>query len=218
MVTELAQLVEDFPGEATRSCCFAHILNLSARSVIRPFDSPKNKAKQATTEAEKALEELSKNLEVEEALSRYVGDDDVASDSDGDGEGDGGGDRDQEEKELEAVVDDEVDGWVDKMEAMTADEVDEWDEASVPVRLALVKVSHDITAEIERLANQVTRSSSCASSHTLLRTPRLSSCPNGLQSSRISTSRSAKCLATSPRAGTRHSTCSISHCNTGRQS
>ncbi|TDL29000.1 hypothetical protein BD410DRAFT_702115, partial [Rickenella mellea] len=38
MTTELADLIDAFPGDANRTRCFAHILNLVAKSVIRQFD------------------------------------------------------------------------------------------------------------------------------------------------------------------------------------
>lgn len=126
MIAELAELIEAFPGGANRSRCFAHILNLAGRSIIRPFDLPKSKARAANSEAEKALEVLAANIEVEEMLSRNV-----APEPKEDGE------------EADEVADDDV-GWEDEDPSalMTVDEQEEWDEASVPVRLMLVKVSH----------------------------------------------------------------------------
>ncbi|TDL17969.1 hypothetical protein BD410DRAFT_698447, partial [Rickenella mellea] len=47
MTTELTDLINSFPGDANRTCCFAHILNLVAKSIIRQFDVPKKHADMA---------------------------------------------------------------------------------------------------------------------------------------------------------------------------
>lgn len=41
MVSELEKMLPEFPGEAARTRCFAHIVNLVAKSVIKQFDAPK---------------------------------------------------------------------------------------------------------------------------------------------------------------------------------
>ena len=41
MVEELDYLIEGFLGAAARVQCFNHIINLSAKSIIQQFDSPK---------------------------------------------------------------------------------------------------------------------------------------------------------------------------------
>lgn len=46
MVTELQKMLPDFPGQAARTRCFCHIVNLVAKSIIIQFDIPK-KAKAA---------------------------------------------------------------------------------------------------------------------------------------------------------------------------
>ncbi|KAF8867747.1 hypothetical protein BD779DRAFT_1416233, partial [Infundibulicybe gibba] len=38
MIDELAKLISAFPGAANRTRCFTHILNLTAKSVLRQFD------------------------------------------------------------------------------------------------------------------------------------------------------------------------------------
>ncbi|KAF6742602.1 hypothetical protein DFP72DRAFT_765725, partial [Ephemerocybe angulata] len=38
MVTELAKHVDAFPGAAAQTRCFTHVVNLSAKSLIRVFD------------------------------------------------------------------------------------------------------------------------------------------------------------------------------------
>ena len=41
MVEELDNLIKGFLGAAARVQCFNHIINLSAKSIIQQFDSPK---------------------------------------------------------------------------------------------------------------------------------------------------------------------------------
>jgi hypothetical protein len=53
MIVELMDLICNFPGEANRTRCFAHIINLVAKSLLRQFDIPNKKADSALDEAEK---------------------------------------------------------------------------------------------------------------------------------------------------------------------
>ena len=43
MIEHLAVLLNTFPGASNQTCCFAHILNLVAKSVLRQFEAPKKK-------------------------------------------------------------------------------------------------------------------------------------------------------------------------------
>jgi hypothetical protein len=51
MIEHLAVLIDTFPGAANQTRCFAHILNLVAKSVLRQFEAPKVKGKKAVDEA-----------------------------------------------------------------------------------------------------------------------------------------------------------------------
>ena len=116
MVTELAYLLNDFPGSANQTRCFAHVLNLVVKSIISQFDLPKNKNGKDLKEATKELLSLADNIEVEEeVLSR-------------DGE-DG-----------EAGEDDNIEGWVDEHTLMDEEELEELEESVEPVRVLLTKV------------------------------------------------------------------------------
>ena len=42
MVKELEKSLVNFPGDASQTRCFCHIINLVAKSVITQFDAPKN--------------------------------------------------------------------------------------------------------------------------------------------------------------------------------
>jgi hypothetical protein len=113
MIDTLAELVVAFPGAANRTRCFAHILNLVVKVILRPFDVPKAKAGEALDVASRALVDLTGDIETEEA---------VAHNED---------DEDEEDGEEE----------LDPYSGMSDDERDELDVAVRPVRLALVKVS-----------------------------------------------------------------------------
>jgi hypothetical protein len=51
MVDELAIQLDDFPGSMSRVCCFAHILNLVVKSIMRQFDVPDMKKEAVADEA-----------------------------------------------------------------------------------------------------------------------------------------------------------------------
>ncbi|KAF8581722.1 hypothetical protein K439DRAFT_1353049 [Ramaria rubella] len=44
MSDQLDQFVKDFPREANRTRCFAHIVNLIAKSLLKQFDIPAKRA------------------------------------------------------------------------------------------------------------------------------------------------------------------------------
>jgi hypothetical protein len=92
MIEELADLLDDFPGEANRTRCFMHILNLVAKSIIKQFDVPKARANEVLDDVAKELAALAVDLDIEEQISR----EDLL--------GDGEDDADEE---------DNVDGWTD---------------------------------------------------------------------------------------------------------
>ena len=66
MVEELATRVTAFPGQANHTCCFAHIINLVAKSLLKQFDLPENKAGSATQEE---LQEFEEEVEMDGAGS-----------------------------------------------------------------------------------------------------------------------------------------------------
>jgi len=118
MITELANLLDDFPGPANQTRCFTHILNLVVKSVIHQFDLPKStKGNRNLDNATEELLSLAGNIELEEdELER----------------------RDAEEEEGD---EDNVEGWIDERILMTDIELEGLDESVEPVRLLLTKVS-----------------------------------------------------------------------------
>lgn len=65
MIDELAKILEAFPGASNRTRCFAHILNLVARCILKQFDLPK--AQWDDDETMRAMTELAANIDQEEA-------------------------------------------------------------------------------------------------------------------------------------------------------
>jgi len=119
MIEELADLLDDFPGEANRTRCFTHILNLVAKSIIKQFDVPKAHADDVLDDAAKELAALAVDLDIEERISRE--------------EPSGDGEDDEDE--------DNVDGWTDVRDGLSSEEREALDESLQPVRLVLVKAS-----------------------------------------------------------------------------
>jgi hypothetical protein len=118
MVTELAKLLRDFPGEANRTRCFAHIVNLIAKSLVSQFDVPKKQADEKLSAAEKELQKLAQVLELDEVQTRL--------------------ERTKQANDEEA---DDLEGWVDEVDQLSEEEQEQLSESVRPVRLVLVKVT-----------------------------------------------------------------------------
>ena len=117
MIEELSKLLHDFPGEANRTRCFLHIVNLVAKQLLKQFDVPRKDADSALNEAEKELFNLAAGIDIEELVTAAE-------------RGAGAGSEDN----------DDTDGWVDEMEELDAEERAVLEESVLPVRLVLVKV------------------------------------------------------------------------------
>jgi len=100
MIAELEMLLPEFAGSASHTCCFLHIVNLVAKSLIHQFN-----VKKMTVEGDHELADLQRELEDEEA--NFQGE--VAGMDDNEA--------------VEEVNNDE--GWVDETEDMTDLEKDE---------------------------------------------------------------------------------------------
>ncbi|KIK32207.1 hypothetical protein CY34DRAFT_102051, partial [Suillus luteus UH-Slu-Lm8-n1] len=62
LVTELIDLVPHFTGEASRTQCFLHIVNLIVKSLLCEFDTLKKKGR----ERDEELDELTEDTELED--------------------------------------------------------------------------------------------------------------------------------------------------------
>src|SRR3954454_9919562 len=65
MVDKLIDLMPDFPGKVNHTWCFAHVLNLVAKTVIKQFDAPKKGLFDLNHE-ELVLANLAARIELEE--------------------------------------------------------------------------------------------------------------------------------------------------------
>ena len=131
MIDHLSTLLKKFPGSANRTRCFAHILNLVAKCIMRQFDGPKatKKGNAANNDNARALDSLAGELEEDEAT-----DDNEAMDVDDDVELEGDNN--------EGIASDEEDDELveEARSEMTEDEVKDLEAAVKPVKLVLVKV------------------------------------------------------------------------------
>ena len=116
MIEHLATLLDNYPGAANRTRCFAHILNLVAKCIMKQFDAPKKKnSKETDSETDEEGDELAGALdELEEELEDYG-------------------------KQIE-------DDWENDMRAdMTSEEVKKLEDGVKPVRCVLSKVNSNRT-------------------------------------------------------------------------
>ena len=116
MIEELANLFDIFPGKANQMCCFLHILNLIAKSIIKQFDLLKAASDAFLDETTQELLELAGDLDLQEKQSH---------------------DEDKNDEE-----DNNEDGLVDECELMSEWKREELDVSIQSVRLLLTKVSH----------------------------------------------------------------------------
>ena len=126
MVSEMEKSLTEF-SEVNRTRCFAHILNLIAKSLLKQFDMKQKTEEEDLTDDERELLDLAGNIQEEEntmAMENDTGDEDTADE-------------------------DDMDGWVDEMDHLTAAEKENLEESIKPVRVVLVKVivnnEHDFT-------------------------------------------------------------------------
>jgi hypothetical protein len=123
MIDELTDIMEDFPGDPNRTRCFAHILNLVVKTVIRKFDVRESKSGDESSEAQEELLNLVKGIEFEEMVT-------VAERDSKDGYNDDDDDDNNNDE-----------GWVDNREHISQEELEMLEEDTRPLKLVLIKVS-----------------------------------------------------------------------------
>jgi hypothetical protein len=135
MVDHLSTLIEAFPGAANQTRCFTHILNLTAKSILRQFDAPK-KAENGEDlgDAMSALEALARELEVGEK------EDDEE-------------DEDKEENDENGLENDRA--------GMSEEEVAELEESLGPIWLMLTKVNENLLVKNQLELRLSFQSASC---------------------------------------------------------
>jgi hypothetical protein len=113
MIHELDNSLTEF-SSLNRTRCFAHILNLVAKALLKQFDV-KTEDKNALTDDERSLLEMAVDIETEELTT-------------------------EQEQDGEIGDDDDDDGWVDEVAALTPDERVDLENSIRPVKRTLVKV------------------------------------------------------------------------------
>ena len=133
MIEHMVVLIESFPGAANQTRCFAHILNLVAKSVLRQFEGPKGKSKKVIDDAAKELAAIFDEI------------DDDAESGNNDAES---GNNDADHSDVDDVdddaVDDDEDGLQDGRDEMSEEELTSLEESVKPIRLVLTKVINSI--------------------------------------------------------------------------
>jgi len=125
MIEHLATLVDAFPGAANQTRCFAHILNLVAKSVLRQFEAPKGKQGDVIDDAAKQLAAVFDDLADEDENEEATNDDH-----------DTGGDVDNSDEH----EDDDDDGLVDERDGMSEEELASLEDDVKPIQVVLTKV------------------------------------------------------------------------------
>ena len=129
MIEELQLRLTHFLGEASRTRCFCHVINLVVKSIVTQFDIPVKdpKSRSATDELDKhsELEDDNEDLQELERLSRTIEAEEEAE-------------RIQDEQEENEKDNDE--GWVDEQMEMSRREVRNLQRSVLPARHVLTKV------------------------------------------------------------------------------
>lgn len=122
MVNEMAVEIDNF-SEVNRTRCFLHIVNLVAKSLLKPFETIKKGLQDDALQRE--LDEMAEDLELEEVATQAFGN----------------GVCDDDES-----TEDDIDGLVDEMEDLSEEERTEIRAQIRPVMLVLAKVSEHCTS------------------------------------------------------------------------
>ena len=85
MIQFLSISLDDFPGPANQTWCFAHTVNLIARLIMKPFDARKAKDIEEFNDAAHTLANLAKDTKLDQEATE---EDDSDEDKDGDDEAD----------------------------------------------------------------------------------------------------------------------------------
>ena len=82
MIDHLAELLDDFPGHANQTWCFAHTLSISAKAILKQFDIQKASADEALDEAVSALADMAQEIDLEDRFEQEAraADDDEGED------------------------------------------------------------------------------------------------------------------------------------------
>ncbi len=121
MVDNLADRLLEYPSEEHHTWCFAHVVNLIAKSLLNQFEPPKKSKDNAVDATERDLLVLAEGLEHEDIDTRLA-------------EAEGGGDIER----------DDVEGLVDEVGLLNIADWAQWEIETQPVKMALVKVNKNV--------------------------------------------------------------------------
>ena len=128
MLEELSTKQDGMLSEQTRVRCFAHILNLAAKAILKQFEVPKAKAGEALSDVEQVLADLMKDVDLTDDWSSGLGNIGDSLDE----------------------VDDNNDGEFDVRAGLSAEEIAQLDSDILPLKQCLAKVREQ-TDCIERI-------------------------------------------------------------------
>lgn len=125
MIEVTSEKIPSFAGRPSHTRCMDHIIHLTAKSLLRPFDVASTKESEAAQNAtEASLRELAAGLDLEESEVVAAGLDAV----------------DSEDEDVEDGGVDGIEGVFDEVEVLSDEERADLDEAVLPIKLVLVKV------------------------------------------------------------------------------
>lgn len=123
MITHMASILPGFDGQLSRIRCFAHVLTLVAKCLIREFDATAGKEPDEAAIDEAELRGLAENQDAEEFVTQMENEAEL--------------DEDEAKK-------DDPDDEVDPMAELTDDKKKEFVRNVLPVKLVMAKVSSTI--------------------------------------------------------------------------
>jgi hypothetical protein len=137
MIEALADVIDSFPGTSNRTQCFAHIVNLVAKTIIHQFANVENQG-ETLTAAQEELARLVDGIEYEKMIAQAE-----RESKDDEDDGDGRDDNDNE------------DGWVNEWDGLSPEDLQDLEDTVQPVRQVLVKVSSLFNGEIHTFAHEI---------------------------------------------------------------
>lgn len=117
MIDTLSTIIDSFPGATNQTCCFAHTISISAKSILKQFEVPSAKLGVILDSATQALADLAKELNLEEHTE-----------------------QDTWETDNNEPDDQPLDFWVDLHEGLMEEEVDMLNKSTQPAQSMLIKV------------------------------------------------------------------------------
>lgn len=127
MTQELAAILKKFGGQFSRTRCFLHITNLTARSLLNEFDVKGAEGLEPADDDERELLSLAKELEEEERDAQRDAGEEVVDEA--------GDDSDE---------DDEDESWIDEVASLTEEERAAFEDEVRLVKRMLLKVREDV--------------------------------------------------------------------------